>query len=107
MISIKDETLIPLRDAPKHLPRRPNGKYIHISALYRWIKNGIGGVMLESLRVGGTTYTSIEALQRFAGCLSPRVAVQQIPRRQRNSSNMTSRALEIELGLKSNTLDGH
>ena len=26
--------------------------------------------MLETIRVGGTTYTSTEALQRFADCLS-------------------------------------
>ena len=66
MIDIGEETLIPLREAPKHLPSRPNGKRIHISACYRWIGRGVRGVRLESIKIGGTTYTSKEALQRFA-----------------------------------------
>lgn len=70
MISIADERLIPLRDAPKHLPLRPNGKKLHISVFYRWIKRGVKGILLESIRIGGTTYTSLEALQRFAGSLT-------------------------------------
>lgn len=66
MISIATETLIPLREAPARLPKRPNGKKLHISALYRWISSGVSGVVLEAVRIGGTTYTSLEALQRFA-----------------------------------------
>jgi len=45
---------------------RPNGKRVHISAVYRWVQRGIKGVRLEAIRIGGTTYTSREALQRFA-----------------------------------------
>jgi len=66
MIDLSNEELIALRDLPKHLPPRPNGKRIHISAIYRWIQRGVRGVRLESVRIGGTTYTSEEALQRFA-----------------------------------------
>lgn len=70
MISITQETLIALRDAPRHLPVRPNGKRLHISACYRWISRGIKGIVLESVKLGGATYTSVEALQRFAEKLS-------------------------------------
>ncbi len=66
MIDLAAETLIPLRDVPRHLPTRSNGKRIHISACYRWMSRGVKGVVLESLRIGGSTYTSREALQRFA-----------------------------------------
>ena len=66
MIEICSETLIPIREAPRHLPPRPNGKRIHISACYRWISRGVRGVYLEAIRIGGSTYTSKEALQRFA-----------------------------------------
>ncbi len=72
MIEISSETLIPIREAPRHLPPRPNGKRVHISACYRWISRGVRGIILESIRIGGTTYTSIEALQRFADRLSER-----------------------------------
>lgn len=71
MISLTEETLIPLRDVPAHLPPRPGGKRIHVSAVYRWTQRGVQGIRLETIRVGGTTYTSVEALQRFADALTP------------------------------------
>lgn len=66
MIDLTSETLIPIRDVPDRLPRRPSGKKLHVSAVYRWLQRGVGGVRLESVKVGGTTYTSAEALARFA-----------------------------------------
>jgi hypothetical protein len=66
VIDIRNEQLVPLPDVPKILPMRGNGKRIHISAVYRWAQRGIRGTRLEVVRVGGTTYTSREALQRFA-----------------------------------------
>lgn len=66
MIEIESETLVPLREVSKLLPSRPNGKRVHISAIYRWVQRGIKGIRLDAIRIGGTTYTSREALQRFA-----------------------------------------
>ena len=65
MIDIKTERLVTLRDVPKLLPPRPNGKHVHISAVYRWVQRGVRGNRLDAIRIGGTTYTSQEALQRF------------------------------------------
>ena len=66
MIDIEHEHLVALHDVPKLLPARSNGKFIHISAVYRWVQRGVRGIHLEIVRVGGTSYTSREALQRFA-----------------------------------------
>lgn len=66
MIDIASESLIPLHEVPQRLPPRPSGRPIHMSTVYRWIQRGVRGTRLESIRIGGTTYTSIEALQRFA-----------------------------------------
>ena len=66
MIEIGNEQLVPLHEVPRLLPTRGSGKRIHISAIYRWVQRGIRGNRLEVIRVGGTTYTSREALQRFA-----------------------------------------
>lgn len=66
MIDLTRETLIPIRAVPDRLPRRPSGKKLHVSAVYRWLQRGVGGVRLESVKIGGTTYTSVEALARFA-----------------------------------------
>ena len=59
MINLK-ETLIPLSEVPNHLPGNP-----HIATIHRWIATGCRGIKLESLLVGGTRYTSTEALERF------------------------------------------
>ena len=103
MISIADEKLIPLRDAPKHLPPRPNGKRLHVSAFYRWITRGVRGILLESIRIGGTTYTSLEALQRFGLHLSPVPAPHlpqiQSPYARRREAEAASRRVAIKLGL--------
>jgi len=64
-IDIATEELIPVRDVPSRLPAK-NGKRVHFSAVYRWMKRGVGGVRLEYVSIGGTRYTSVEALQRFA-----------------------------------------
>jgi hypothetical protein len=74
MINLMQEHLVPMRDVPKLLPARANGRPLHLSACYRWIEKGVRGTRLESIRVGGTTYTSREALQRFAEHLSHEAA---------------------------------
>ncbi len=66
VIDINVERLIPLRDVPNRLPRRPSGKRVHWGTCYRWASRGLRGVHLESVTIGGVTYTSTEALQRFA-----------------------------------------
>ena len=66
MIDLASEAVITLAQATKHLPRRRRqDKKPHVSTVYRWATAGARGVVLETLRVGGTLCTSIEALQRF------------------------------------------
>ena len=83
MIDLMQEHLVPMREVPKLLPVRPNGKPLHVSACYRWIDKGVQGTRLESVTIGGTTYTSREALQRFANHLSPPAQGAQPPGRAR------------------------
>jgi len=64
MIDPLADHLIALRDLPALLPRR-NVRKIHISTIYRWTLRGIAGVRLEIVTIGGTSYTSREALGRF------------------------------------------
>ena len=72
MIDLANENLIPLNEVPKLLPRRKSGKTLHISAIYRWRQKGIKGIRLETAILGGTTYTSKEALIRFSERLTGR-----------------------------------
>ncbi|PCJ53361.1 MAG: hypothetical protein COA70_08635 [Planctomycetota bacterium] len=64
MIILSEETVIPLTEAPDYLPKR-RGKKVHISTLFRWAQKGVGGTQLETIKVGGTRCTSLEALERF------------------------------------------
>jgi hypothetical protein len=103
MIDIGNEELIPIRQVPSKLPARANGKQVHVTTVYRWINNGVRGVKLESLKVGGTTYTSAEALQRFAEALSHPAALSTPPyslARQREIERAAREVAEI-FGIRS------
>ncbi len=79
MIEIKEETIVSLTDAAKTLPHRRAGKKPHVSTLYRWAGNGLRGVKLETIQVGGTLCTSLEALQRFFDGLGAQSGVRTLP----------------------------
>lgn len=65
MINISNERLYSLSNAAEHLPRRRSGQRPSPSTLYRWARTGLNGSLLETVQVGGTLCTSLEALQRF------------------------------------------
>lgn len=88
MINIENEELLTLVAATKRLP--PNdrtGKLVHIATVHRWCSlGGVGGVQLETVKIGGVRYTSAEALRRFvARCTDPDVPVAQ-PAHQRQKA---------------------
>jgi hypothetical protein len=64
MISIGNETLVPLTEVPNHLPRR-KGRKLAYSTVFRWVQRGVRGKRLESCRIGGIRFTSLQALTRF------------------------------------------
>lgn len=103
MIDLSTEHLIPIRNVPHRLPPRPTGRRVHISAVYRWIQRGVRGVQLETIRIGGTSYTSIEALQRFADRQSQPAATEPVTptavvRRRQREIEAAARQVEEILG---------
>ena len=100
MIDFSTEDLIPLRDVPRHVPSRRNGKRTHISTCYRWAQRGCKGIILESIQIGGTRCTSREALARFFSRLThdngPSPAARRSPARHRRASERAQRELERE-----------
>ena len=56
-----NETLFSLSAAARILPGRP-----HVSTLHRWRLRGVQGVKLETIRIGGRRFTSLEALEQFS-----------------------------------------
>lgn len=63
-IDIHTEKLLRLVKVPADLERR-TGKPLNASTVYRWTNRGIAGIKLETILIGGTRYTSAEALNRF------------------------------------------
>jgi hypothetical protein len=70
MIDISTERVVTLAQATHHLPHRRGGKRPHSATIFRWCVDGCRGVKLESIMVGGTRCTSIEAMQRFFDALT-------------------------------------
>lgn len=79
MIDIHSEQLINLRTAAKLRPCGRNGRPTHISTIHRWIQRGVRGVRLEAVRIGGSLFTSREALQRFADRLTAPPVLNPLP----------------------------
>lgn len=67
MIDVETDELLPLARAGRVLnPAAPP----HNSTLWRWALGGVRGVKLETVRIGGRTFTSREALLRFMAALN-------------------------------------
>ena len=58
------ENLLLFTKIPSHLEER-TGKRPHIASCHRWRTRGIGDIKLETILIGGTRYTSEQALERF------------------------------------------
>lgn len=69
MIDISEDVR-PLSDWAPRLPRRRQGRPVNPATLYRWANQGLNGVRLEVIRIGGTTCTSKSALQAFFNALT-------------------------------------
>lgn len=65
MIQCTTETLISLIQARQRIPGSP-----HCATVRRWCHEGLHGVVLETVMVGGRRFTSQEAITRFIERLS-------------------------------------
>lgn len=94
-IDIHTEHLFPLSKIGDHAPRGRQGKKLHASTGFRWASAGLRGHRLETVRIGGTLYTSQEALQRFADRLSDaEPAPTPRPDSRRRAAEQADRALQ-------------
>lgn len=61
MIDLKSETMFALKVGAKTFP----GGERHICTMHRYRLQGIAGIRLECLRLGGRWFTSKESIDRF------------------------------------------
>ncbi len=87
-IDLGSERIISFAKAVGELPARRAGKKPHISCMYRWSTRGCRGVVLESIQIGGTRCTSLEAMQRFFNELSAPGQFGLVSVANRRSSNV-------------------
>ena len=62
MVNVKEESLLTLAQARSAFPGRER---LGLATLHRWRLNGVRGVRLETILIGGLRYTSREAIERF------------------------------------------
>jgi hypothetical protein len=70
MIDVLREEVISLSAAARLTPRLREDRPVSPSTLWRWGVRGVKGVRLETIKVGGVTATSVEALERFFATLN-------------------------------------
>ena len=63
MIDTQTETIIAFSDARTAVPGID--RRLSLATLHRWRLNGVRGVKLETVLIGGMRYTSREAIARF------------------------------------------
>ena len=70
LLDLVNEGILTLTQAAKRLPKLRQGRPVHVATLWRWAHHGLRGIKLETMKMGGTRVTSLEALQRFFQKLS-------------------------------------
>lgn len=92
MIDFYSETIVPFSQTPKHVPGRP-----HISTCHRFRTRGSYGIYLETFKVGGRRYTSIEAIGRFIERTTAAADGKPIPGESSKQREVAIAAAEREL----------
>ena len=95
MIDPTTEKLLTPKQVAKLFPGRL-GKGMSVATVWRWLSGrGRRGVVLESIRVGGSRYSSREAVHRFI----QQVNAQPVPnhdRRGEHAAEAVAKLLEAE-----------
>lgn len=89
------DELLTLPQAAALFPRRRGGAKVSTSTLWRWYSRGSRGVRLEIARIGGSVYTTRDAIRDFiqARSVAGGAAVPQAP----TASTRSKRAMrELE-----------
>ncbi len=59
-LNLLTEDMIRLNEVPAELPERVN-----VSTVWRWATRGVGGIKLETVKIGGKKLTSRQAAHSF------------------------------------------
>jgi hypothetical protein len=96
MIDPLSEDVIVPSEATRIFPKGPNGKHPHVSFIYRAMKTGCRGVVLESIRTPRLA-TSRQAVARFLDRLTASGRPSSAPARGLQERGWANPEVEIEL----------
>ena len=99
MIDIAEETILSLGEATRAVPAI-EGKHPNASTIFRWTRDGVRGVRLDSIRLGRRLCTSREALQRFVVALNDAPAPQNRPRTATGTRTAAQRERDVTAAKK-------
>ena len=96
-IDATNEQLIPFSQARSAFP---GGKRYSLSSLHRLRLHGVRGVKLETCLIGGSRYTSAEAIRRFIAAQNPAESAEPaITGKQRARMAETANRILAESGM--------
>lgn len=97
-MDLANEQLIPFSQARDEFPGR---KRVGLATLHRWRQRGVrGGIILETMVVGGVRFTSREAIQRFVAAMnSPQSVRSELTADQRQARSEMARAILAGRGI--------
>jgi hypothetical protein len=93
MIDVQSENLIHLNEVTKLVPSSRPGKRLNIATIWRWCTCGVRGVVLESVNIGNSRFTSREAVTRFVERCSDATAL-HMPNPKKRTSAQRQRDFE-------------
>lgn len=94
MINANVEQLLTARQACAVFPTS-----VSMPTLWRWMLKGTRGVVLESIRIGGRRYTSMEACARFIEASSVDASPNTPKKRNRSDSVRQAKAVLDQFGV--------
>jgi hypothetical protein len=68
------EEVFSLAGAARRLPRVRGNRPVSPATVWRWAAHGLRGIKLDTVKLGGVTCTSADALRRFFARLSGETA---------------------------------
>ena len=79
MSCLLDEQLLSFSQVARVLPPGRNGRPVAPSTVFRWVRDGVRGIRLEAIRIGGRWLTTREAVARFSAALTAAEAPSTTP----------------------------
>lgn len=85
------QSMIPINEAPRHLPAGLNGKPVNAATIFRWRTRGVGGVKLEGRKIGGRWFTSVAWIREFIEATTAGAAPATVGQIAREAANTSAR----------------